>query len=737
MADWQSFAIQVPGKDLLEPVREVLETLLVYLEVLKTLLDTIKVFLIDFGNPIKALVESLLALIIELLNSLRVSGFFGYFDIPEPLIDDPNFDSFFGGTSAFTERFKASLYDSQDMNRPQPRTGSTQSGFVLLVVEAETIFGLLKLIRQLMKFFGKDFTAPKYAAPANFKLVHVGDKGDPILAVASLFSTEIKAVQISWTLPTNMETPDPGFTDVVTKVADEFVPPAFLIERSDIAPTVPLEASSGNTTDPVSLSVLHDPTTTGLPEYDLLTDFTRQGSPGDRLSVKDRLLDDQGEPLIKFQRYTVIDGLNVTNILGQLGTFRFLDTDVELGKTYYYRVRAYSGELDVQNSGTDSSYVNWKSAIPPGRNPEQSSYTMSWPSKDSDPMIMGTPTAILQVTVPKTIPNFDVIEVLRRLFQTAFSLDFQIPLSTEAEFDQDGNPINDTSPIQVGRSSLTNIASALAAFQAFPILGEIAALEAAGQSSTTGNPITGEPIQMPWEKFSVRRQSSRLTLALASAMLDAGENVLVDFRDIMQGPFQAGFPASKFLDPAGPPTLENLVFYMTKTPVDTAGVKRWDDGYLDLTVRQNVLVAIRFLLNLTGVGKKVDWIAIVPLRDIIPWSGQIIYELLDAIQKLLAAFQGVIDEIKAFIDLLIRKIDAMERFIEFIIQILNFIDGLQVGAYILNASGISGNAGDWANIIDTAGNPPPKRPGGYSAGVGLAYVATNAAAFEAAFKLIF
>lgn len=737
MADWQSFSIQVPGKDLLEDVREVLETLLVYLEVLKTLLDTIKTFLIDFGNPIKALVEALLALIIELLNSLKVSGFFGYFDVPEPVIDDPNFDSFFGGTDAFTERFKASLYDSQDMNRPQPRQGSTQSGFVLLVVEAETIFGLLKLIRQLMKFFGKDFTSPKYAAPANFKLVHVGDVGDPILAVASIFSTEIKAVQVSWTLPTNMETPDPGFTDLVTKVADEFVPPAFLIERSDVSPTTPLEASSGNLTDPVSLSVMHDPTVTGLPEYDFLTEFTKQGSPGDRLTVKDRLRDDQGEPIIKFQRYTVIDGLNVTNILGQLGTFRFVDTDVELGKTYYYRVRAYSGELDVVNSGTDSSYVNWKSANPPGRNPEQPRYTMAWPSKDSDPIILGIPTAILQVTVPKTIPDFDVIEVLRRLFQTAFSLDFQIPLSSEATFDQDGNPTVDTSPIQVGRSSLTNIASALAAFQSFPILGEIAALEAAGQSATTGNPITGEPIQMPWEKFSVQRQSSRLTLSLASAMLNAGGNVLADFREIMQGPFQAGFPDSKYLNPAGPPTLENLVFYMTQTPVDTAGVKRYEDGYLDITVRQNVLVAIRFLLNLTGVGKKVDWISVVPLRDIIPWSGQMLYELLDAIQKLLASFQGVIDEIKAFIDLLIRKIDAMERFIEFIIQILNFIDGLQVGAYILNASGISGNVGEWANIIDTAGNPPPKRPGGYSAGVGLAYVATDVAAFEAAFNVIF
>jgi hypothetical protein len=736
VADWQSFSIQVPGKEILEPVREVLETLLVYLEVLKTLLDTIKTFLIDFGNPIKALVQALLSLIVELLNSLKVSGFFGYFDVPDPLTD-PNFDLSFGGFEAFTQRFKASLYDSADLNRPQPRTGSTQSGFVLLVVQAETVFGLLRLIKQLLRFFGKDFSSPKYAAPANFKLVHVGESGDPILAVASIFTTGIKAVQLSWTLPTNMETPDPGFTDLVTKVADEFVPPAFLIERSEIAPTRPLEVSSGDETDPVSLTDLHDPTTAGMPQYDRLTEFTVQGSPGKRLTVKDQLRDSQGEPIVKFQRYTVIDGLNVTNILGQLGTFRYIDTDVELGKTYYYRVHAYSGELDVVNSGTNTSYINWKAAVPPGRNPEQYAYTMEWPSKNSDPVIMGTATAILQVTVPKVIPDFDVIEVLRSLFKTAFSLDFQIPLSPDATFDDSGNPTGTTSPIQVGRSSLTNIASALAAFQSFPILGEVAALEAAGQSATTGNPITGASIQMPWEKVSVKRQSARLTQALASAMLSAGENVLSDFRNIMQGPFQAGVPSSEYLDPNSPPNLQNLVTYMTKVPVDTAGVKRYEDGYLDLTVRKNVLVAIQYLLNLTGVGMKVDWVAIVPLRDIIPWSGQMIYELLAAIQKLLDAFQGVMDEIKAFIDLLIRKIDAMERFIEFILQILNFIDSLQVGAYVLNASGIGGGLGDWVNIIDTAGNPPPKLPGGYSGGVGLAYVATDAAAFEAAFNIIF
>jgi hypothetical protein len=71
MADWQKFSLQVPGKDYLEKVRGVLETLLVYLEVLKAILETIKAFLIDFGNPIKALVEALIKLIKQMFEALK------------------------------------------------------------------------------------------------------------------------------------------------------------------------------------------------------------------------------------------------------------------------------------------------------------------------------------------------------------------------------------------------------------------------------------------------------------------------------------------------------------------------------------------------------------------------------------------------------------------------------------------------------------------------------------------
>src|SRR6185369_8562865 len=230
MANWQSFVIQVPGKDALEPVRNVLETIVIFLDVLKAILDTIKIFLIDFGNPIKALVEALIKLIEELFLSLKATGISAYFDIPDPT-SDPNFDRFVGGFQAFTERFKGSLFDPLDFNRPQPRAGSTQSGFVLLVVDSDSPFTLLERAKQLQRFFGREFTSPRFEPPDNLKGLPVGDKGDPILAVASVFTKgPIKSVQLSWSLPTSLSTPDPGYRDLVTKVAREVIPPKFLIE---------------------------------------------------------------------------------------------------------------------------------------------------------------------------------------------------------------------------------------------------------------------------------------------------------------------------------------------------------------------------------------------------------------------------------------------------------------------------------------------------------------------------
>jgi hypothetical protein len=155
-------------------------------------------------------------------------------------------------------------------------------------------------------------------------------------------------------------------------------------------------------------------------------------------------------------------------------------------------------------------------------------------------------------------------------------------------------------------------------------------------------------------------------------------------------------------------------------------------------LRLNILAVIQFIKSFTLGGVPPDWISVVPLRDIIPWAGEILYDLLDKIQALLDAFNGVMDEIRAFIDLIERKIAALERFIQFLIDILNLIESLQIGAFLLSVPDVSGDVFQWFEEVDNAGGAkPPSGPGGYSAGVSFAYVAPDIVAFKAAFSLIF
>lgn len=725
MANWQSFVIQVPGKDALEPVRSVLETIVVFLDVLKAILDTIKIFLIDFGNPIKALVEALIKLIEELFLSLKATGIYAYFDVPDPT-NDPNFDRFVGGFQTFTERFKGSLFDPLDFNRPQPRAGSTQSGFVLLVVDSDSPFTLLERVKQLLRFFGREFISPRFEPPDNLKGLPVGDKGDPILAVASVFTKgPIKAIQLSWSLPTSLSTPDPGYRDLVTKVAREVIPPRFLIERSTINPA----------SQKIDISALQTAGSTGTTEYNRAT-WSNTSNPSQPVLTRELLRDEYSDPVVKFQKYIVIGQVDITSILGQLGKFRWIDTDVEEDKTYYYRVRAFSGDLKM--SGDQPVFPTYDQL---SFSVESNGPVMKWPPASSDgSMVMGKASGIVSVTVPKHMDpaQFNVIDNLNRLLQTAFSLDFHIQPDQGSTFNSNtGQPVPPTSAIQVGRGSLTNLADGLASFLSYVTIGDLSRANTVNESFQP-DPITGQVPQLPWQKGSVRRQSRRLADSITSSFLQAGGEAATGFRNLMQSPLPAG-PISTGGTLSGATTLEKLVIAFTPTKdLSSKVATTFVSGYSDTSLRLNVLAAVQYIKSYSLGGAPVDWIAVVPLRDIVPWSGQMIYDLLDKIQALLSAFQGVMAEIKAFIDLIERKIDSLERFIEFLINILNFIESLQIGAYLLSVPELNGTAQSWANAIDTAGGTkPPSGPGGYSAGIGLGYVAPDIIAFKTAFSIIF
>lgn len=754
MADWKSYTLEIPGKDFLEPVRQVLETLLVFLDILKTILNTIKAFLIDFGNPVKALVEALIKLIEELFLMLKVSGFFGYFDVPTPDID-PGFTRQAGGFPAFMQRFKASLFDTKDFNRPQPRPGSTQSGFVLMVIDADDPILMIRRIRGLLEFFGKALQVPRYEAPANFKVIPVGQSGDPILAVPSIFTDgPINAIQLSWTLPSSQETPDPGFSDSVMKYASEFIPPSFVIEKSEINPS----------SQKIDLGEMGSADAAGIVEWErpvnvdpaLASRFATVNNG--RVVHREVLRDEAGEPVVKFQKY--IDPGIGTTLIGQLGRFRYIDTDVVPGKTYYYRVRAYSGDLDINTSSNQLNNVATKPLeLKAGISGNASAGFFAYPTKSpDDPVVMGKPSGIIRTTIPVAgTADFDVLENARRVFLSAFSLDFHQELPVGAQFNGDGTPKSGTAVTAVGRGSLFEQSGILAAFQSTVVLEYLAEFETVGAALDPANQVV--PVQMPWTRFNVRRQAARLADAVVMSMLQHPEAVST-FQAFMKGSLPRG-PITTGLNLSGKSTLEEIVFALTASSttddgaltdvagasgaffftggtVDAAGVSTYMEAYSDLGLRLNLLVVINFFKTFTIGGTPVDWISISPLRDIIPWSGQFLYDLLDKIQGLLDAFNGTIEEIRQFIELIERKINALEQFIQFLIEILNFIESLSLSFYLLTATGIDGDAFAWVELLDNAGGDAPQSgANGYSCGICLAYVAPDIGAFATAFSIIF
>jgi hypothetical protein len=343
----------------------------------------------------------------------------------------------------------------------------------------------------------------------------------------------------------------------------------------------------------------------------------------------------------------------------------------------------------------------------------------------AQPPIMGRASPVVRVRLSKFPANFDVVDNLRRLFETAYSLNFHLGLSDATRLGLlAGKPILVT---EIGVGSMQRQASSLAAFVSVPLIGSLA--KDAPSSAYKPDPVTKEYPEMPWQNGQVQRQSARLANTVASALLEAGSDKIGEFQQIMQGtPLPRGTVTSDLF--VGTDTIEKLCRTLTTTTNsgsatndNLANVQAYQYAFNDAIFRKNILYAIQFVTTLTLGGVPPDWVKVSLLRDIVPWSGQFLYEMLAKIQALVDAYRGVMDEIKDFIDLLIRKIDTMERFVEYLISLLNYIESLEVGCYVLAVPESSGGVQDWSKAIDEAtGNKPSMAVGGFSAGVALAYV---------------
>lgn len=698
MADWKSFTLAVPGQDVFDGVRDTLQTLLVYLEVLKAVLDTVKTFLIDFGNPIIALVQALIALIESLFNALKQTGLFALYDVPS--LSDRDFETFTGGYNGFLSRWKGSLLDGRDPNRPQPVVGGNQSGFVLFYLEDTNLFALLDRIKSLLSFFGGELRTPQYGAPVGLQVFPVNDKRDPVLAVSRILESAPSSLVVEWQLPSDKGIAPSNFKSLLASTAAEFVPPKFLLERTTQPGGYPLTAVAR----------------------------TQLRKNGQDVTVVVPVREKTGEPFLRFDSATVIDASTntATFLSGATGTYRYIDTSVEPGVSYYYRVRSFSGNLTMEGG------VPKDTGPIAGPNSDGTDYTASYVGES---LVMGAPSPIVSGRLPVTLPGYDLFGTLVQFFQVCFSLNFHRPPAPDATFDVEGKNTGVTGPAQVGRGSIPNVLSTYLSTEFIP----------ASPAQVIPSPVTGKVSEFPWEQLLVRRKSRELAVAVASAMLE-NEGTAQQFKTLMEAPLPKGPFGFDFGTLSGVTTLQQAVESLP-LPQDAFAAananakivaQTYERAFVDASFRLNFLEALRFLRSFTLGGVKPDWIQVSLLRDIVPWTGQILYEVLAKIQALVDAYNGTLQEIRDFIDLIERKIETLERFIQFIIALLDEIESLSISAKVLVVNAGTGGIPAWMNLLDTAGGDRPEGgPKEYTSSVTLAYSAVDASAYVNAFSILF
>lgn len=157
MADerWYPAATGVPA-DLTaaaDVLNSVIEFLISVANVALTILEVVKSLLIGLLNPIKAIVEAIIAEIEAFLNDLRQLGVYvTWDDIVYP------FDNLVGGFGPYQARMLGRLTNRNDPTRPNFTTRSAVAGIFLFANANPTgIFQVIDLIRLLLRLFGFNY----------------------------------------------------------------------------------------------------------------------------------------------------------------------------------------------------------------------------------------------------------------------------------------------------------------------------------------------------------------------------------------------------------------------------------------------------------------------------------------------------------------------------------------------------------------------------------------------------
>lgn len=440
---WQTASFNFSALEFLKPPLEgALEGLRFIEAILQAVLDLIKAFSFDFLNPLKAIIALILAALRVLIDQIRSTGFSVL--VVHPDFSNPDasaiLNSVSGSYPGFESKVVSKFYDSSDIYRPQYPNNFTV-GMIVLYVGAETPGDLLGQIFALLEFIKAKNNVPRLPAPVNVKAGPILQGGDAVSQFRDLFSKQLdKSVQLEWRMPSS-----PGgltrfgFAGQAVEFFNSFKYPNFIVERTGPFPLEEGASYRSPSGDIITKSI--DSETRRIISQ---TSAAEVRAPNLNYSIKE----EDGSTYRNFPKKIPIqysgDGAvqagqpKGANTLGTIslirgiasGTYRFLDSDPELeeGKTYYYRVRAYFGdakkylELTDENSVKDSTLLE---VDPIGRG-----FTFKFAKNK---ITMSRPSTVVKAVVPVTTSirgngsDFNVYRDTFRAIQAGILLGFELP----------------------------------------------------------------------------------------------------------------------------------------------------------------------------------------------------------------------------------------------------------------------------------------------------------------------
>lgn len=740
--EWVSISVNF---DIFEPLRPPIQSVLQFLEVIVTILevilDILKTFFLDLLNPIKAIVQALIAALRAIINQILSSGFAVL--LVHPDFSQPDYAgvlySASGGYPGFESRVVSKFYDAGDLFRPQYPPGSSV-GMLVFYVGADSPGDLLGLIMALLALIKLPIDISALPAPVDVKALPVAEGGSAVSSFRALFDPGLRnSIQLSWRMPQSASGLNaPGFVGQVVSFYNQFIFPNFVIERTGPFPQDAGEDELDPQGDPVYVDVSSSTLGPGIVDGII----TRYKFPP--VNSKVLLREEDKSMYRRFPKKIPIqfggDGEARSGVpqgsssgvkpdLALLtgiatGTYQYLDEDDLIpGRTYYYRVRAFFGNASDYVALTSKDPEDYKALTVTSGNFKI--------LRLAPKMLAGRPSRVAKGVVPRQVSgDFNPYFAVYRAIIAGLLLNMEMP----AVFPP-GSGIEDSNFRNEQRTGWGTLGM---------LGGQIGPLKAASSLSSEFR-----------DNFLVKSTARKLANSIAQKLVETSS-----LRDILADKWRAGarqvtdklvgevanaltgeFDGSLtgqvpwtllgvvggYTRSAGAKTEAYLAKELTYTgsepilpgPVPLSGPDR-----LTVVTVQDRLDLANFLRSALAIvshqSSYLAWYS-VTLGDLFPALIPFLFDFEQFLEALLKAIENALAELIAIIETLIQKVRALMQILQTIDDILKLLEINLTVSILAVGPTTNGSADTLAQGLISSTNKPGSSPFGLHSGLVMTF----------------